>query len=306
VHSAVVYIDHTTDVRNLYVAMTRGTHTNEAFIAVRGEERARDVFERCAATDWIDRPAHIRQAELAGLPLHRPGLLDGEELRELMGRKHQIDLTISIAEMNLRSARRDTELAQHAKGSAAQQIHELRAERHAPVQVLEKYDRPGHRRRHEPEITQARRQLEMIEWRRAGHQEAFAQAEARLAQAAQAQDAAQATLAQRPRLESELRDINATLTDDTRVRTQIARHEQPAVVIDRLGERPPPGPEALAWDKAAGQLMQRDAAFPNDRDGRERDEWLREDVRRNVEQTVTKYLDLTRDHSREMDGPDIG
>jgi len=61
----MLLIDRPTDVRGLYVGMSRGTTTNEAYIAVDGEDTAVDVFERCLASDWIDHPAITRRAELS-------------------------------------------------------------------------------------------------------------------------------------------------------------------------------------------------------------------------------------------------
>ena len=65
-HGLLVVIDRPTDVRNLYVAMSRGSHTNDAYLAIQGEQTAQDVFVQCLVSDWIDQPAHTRQAELAG------------------------------------------------------------------------------------------------------------------------------------------------------------------------------------------------------------------------------------------------
>ena len=62
--AGLLFMDGTTDVRNLYVAMTRGTETNEAFIVTTGEQTAVDVFAQSIATDWIDLPAHTRRDEL--------------------------------------------------------------------------------------------------------------------------------------------------------------------------------------------------------------------------------------------------
>ena len=44
--------------------MTRGRSTNEVFVATTGEHTALDVVAQSIATDWIDRPAIARQAEL--------------------------------------------------------------------------------------------------------------------------------------------------------------------------------------------------------------------------------------------------
>ena len=71
VYGGVLFLDRATDVRNLYVAMTRGWATNEVFIAVTGDENAVDVFSRCLTTDWIDQPAHVRRAELNDAPCRR-------------------------------------------------------------------------------------------------------------------------------------------------------------------------------------------------------------------------------------------
>jgi len=53
-----LFADRPTDLRNLYIPMTRGTETNAAFLATVGEETALDVFVRSMATDWIDQRAH--------------------------------------------------------------------------------------------------------------------------------------------------------------------------------------------------------------------------------------------------------
>ena len=61
---AILYLDGPTDVRNLYVPMTRGRSTNEVFVATTDEQTALDVVAQSIATDWIDRPALARRAEL--------------------------------------------------------------------------------------------------------------------------------------------------------------------------------------------------------------------------------------------------
>src|SRR6056297_3886609 len=64
VDAAIVYLDGPTDVRNLYVPMTRGRTTNEVFVATTGEQTSLDIVAQSIATDWIDRPALARRAEL--------------------------------------------------------------------------------------------------------------------------------------------------------------------------------------------------------------------------------------------------
>ena len=64
VDHAITVIDITTDVRNLYVPMTRGRETNHAYLTIEGEDTAADAFARYLTNDWIDLPAHQRAQEL--------------------------------------------------------------------------------------------------------------------------------------------------------------------------------------------------------------------------------------------------
>jgi hypothetical protein len=64
VDHAITVFDTVTDVRNLYVPMTRGRESNHAYLAIEGEDTAADVFARYLTNDWIDLPAHQRAQEL--------------------------------------------------------------------------------------------------------------------------------------------------------------------------------------------------------------------------------------------------
>ena len=64
VDHAITVIDTVTDVRNLYVPMTRGRDSNHAYLAVEGEDTPASVFARYLTNDWINLPAHQRAQEL--------------------------------------------------------------------------------------------------------------------------------------------------------------------------------------------------------------------------------------------------
>jgi len=68
-------------------------------------------------------------------------------------------------------------------------------------------------------------------------------------------------LRRRPELESRITEIDRRLAHDWRVRTRIARLEQPAAIVDTLGPRPRAAKKAHAWDQAAGRVQQHQAAF---------------------------------------------
>jgi conjugative relaxase-like TrwC/TraI family protein len=86
----ILYLDHPTDVRNIYVPLTRGRSSNLAFVATTGEDTAADVLSRCLTTDWIDQPAHTRRAELTGKFIRPPSALNGEQLRDLFAERYDL------------------------------------------------------------------------------------------------------------------------------------------------------------------------------------------------------------------------
>jgi conjugative relaxase-like TrwC/TraI family protein len=94
----ILYLDHPTDVRNIYVPLTRGRSSNLAFVATTGEDTAADVLSRCLTTDWIDQPAHTRRAELTGKFIRPPSALNGEQLRQLFGERYDLRGTEDPAE----------------------------------------------------------------------------------------------------------------------------------------------------------------------------------------------------------------
>jgi hypothetical protein len=64
VDHAITVIDSVTDIRNLYVPMTRGRESNHAYLAIENDETVADVFARYLTNDWIDLPAHQRAEQL--------------------------------------------------------------------------------------------------------------------------------------------------------------------------------------------------------------------------------------------------
>ncbi len=261
VEAGAGFFDKPTDVRNLYVAMTRGTGMNEAFMVTTGEQTAADVFTQSIATDWIDLPAHARRAELREESPHRPGLLDGGQLRELLESRFAITSTIEDAEHTLDRLPGEWQQAERAHAAAENAIAERGAAYRRAEDILERYDRPLHRRKHETEIATARRDIERIP---RTVQQALNDSDAatdlldRLRQnAAQANE----NLRRRPEFEAKIAAIDERVDRDLRVRTRIMRVERPDAIVNVLGDRPAPGPAARQWDAAAGQLAQHQAAF---------------------------------------------
>ncbi len=264
VQGGLLFADRATDVRNLYVAMSRGCEINEAFFGVAGEETAVDVFVQCMSTDWIDQPATVRHAELNETARHRPGLLDGSVLRDLMEQRHEILASLEDAERISKQIPAERRMAEQQIADAKQTIAKAEAEYRRAESVLENYDRPLRRRKHEADIEAANRELQRQPEIARNAERKIEEAESALAHLSAVEAETTKILSGRMQANAVVTDIDDRLAHDLRVRTRIARLEQPSSIVDMLGQRPRTSKEAAAWDRAAGALKQHQAAFDLD------------------------------------------
>ncbi|MBD0323856.1 MAG: hypothetical protein ICV72_10790, partial [Aldersonia sp.] len=260
VHAGLSYYDGPADVRNVYVPLSRGTAENHAFIVTRGEETAVDVFTRYLTSDWIDQPAHVRRAELSGQPLHRPGLLDAAELRALFDRRDNIHKTLETADSRARQIPAEINRTEQHRTELEQHAVELARRIDTAQQTIDRYDRPLHRRRHQDELTTARRDLTHLPGELERCRVDHTAAETRIGALRRAHGDAVATLRRRPDLTADVGAIDEQLAADRHVRSRIARHERTPDITKVMGRPPPCGPAAQRWDHAAGVLDQQHAA----------------------------------------------
>ena len=156
VDRSILLLDGPTDVRGVYVPMTRGRHHNDAYIVTTSEHTALDIFADAIACSWIDRPARARQAELAGHNRLRPGTLPPEELRSLLGQQSQLTATLDQLRTDLDELPRDYQWTRHDLDRATRQ-HEATAERlQAARATIAQHDRLFRRKGHEAAIRNAR------------------------------------------------------------------------------------------------------------------------------------------------------
>lgn len=258
VKHALVVIDKPTDLRNLYVPMTRGTESNHAYLAVTGEQTARDAFAQCLSTDWVDRPAHERQAELAGQQLHHPGLLDPHRLRQMLDRRTEIlEQLIDARETTetfpaaIAAAEKDHRAAESEFADLRHTLDEARA-------TVAEYDRPLKRRRHADDLAKAQRAVDDLRRlidRAVGVVDEHA---GRIEQLQTALTVARRTVEDSSPLRPELDHLDAVLDRDARGRARHARLDPDRALGDRPGELA----AALGWDRVIGERAQREAAFP--------------------------------------------
>ena len=261
VHAGVTLFDTPTDVRNLYVAMSRGCGMNEAFIVTTDEQTPVDVFAQAVATDWIDLPAHARQAELRDEQPHRPGLLDSANLRGLFEQRFAINADIEHAVNALHRLPNEQRDAGAAIVRADTTVIDTTTAYQRARDILDQYDRPLHRRKHETQIANAKRDIERLPTRVEEALRDVHAATTNLDRLQHVQTSATTVIRQRPELETTIRGIDGQIDRDLRIRTRITKTEQPTAVTELLGERPAPGPAARNWDLAAGRLAQHQAAY---------------------------------------------
>ena len=261
VDRSILLLDGPTDVRGVYVPMTRGRHHNDAYIVTTGEDTALDVFADAIGRSWIDRPALARQAELAGHNRHRPGTLPTEELRSLLDQQAELTATLDQLRADLDELPRQRQWTRHDLDRAQQQLDNSTARLQTAFDTLAQHDRPFRRRGHEGEIANAKRTIETLPDQIREQATNVEQLTAKLNDIDTRWRRAERRTVRRPVLETQLGDVSARLDDDRRIRTRQIRHNPPGRITNALGTRPPGGEPSRAWDRAAGRLDQHQTAF---------------------------------------------
>ncbi|MCP3859158.1 MAG: hypothetical protein GY704_05865, partial [Phycisphaeraceae bacterium] len=260
VDRSILVLDGPSDVRGIYVPLTRGRHHNDAYITTTSEQTAVDVFAESIARSWIDQPAIARQAEFAGTERHRPGTLPSDRLRALLGEQaqlidtlHQLDIDLHHLPLAIDASKARIDTATASRDLAAAELVEA-------TEVLDAYDRPLKRRRHEPEITDARSKIERLPDRIDQLDKTIHHETGQLDGLRHELADVRRLNARRPELETRQHDVDGQLADDRRVRTRQLRRDPPQRVTNTLGQRPAKGEHIRRWDTALGYLDQHQAA----------------------------------------------
>jgi conjugative relaxase-like TrwC/TraI family protein len=261
VDRSILVLDGPTDVRGIYVPMTRGRHHNDAYIATTGEDTALDIFTDSITRSWIDQPALARQAELAGQNRHRPGTLPAAELQSLLAQRAQLSDTLTQLSDNLDTLPRDLSWAQTERRSAVTALDQSRDRLQRAHDTLATHDRPFRRRGHELDIAQAKRATEDLPGPISERAGTITAIEARIADLEQRLAQTTKLDQRRPTMQTQLDDIDSRLSDDRRIRTRHIRRDPPERITSTLGARPAGGEPARTWDAAAGQLDRHQTAY---------------------------------------------
>lgn len=265
VDRSFLYLDGPTDARGIYVALTRGRATNEAFVVLRGEETPADVIAEALTRSWADEPAIVHLAasrqESDGAERWNSLMLDGPTLRSL--KERDLELTRTLDPWDRQFAERSLDAARLAANSAATAIRkaEDRAAHHQAE--LDRFDgRPLAKRLHRDEIATVtarlavavadadRGQRELVDRR-----SAVRSFEERIRELT-------LTPVERKELERQHREVQRQLGLDLDARGGAAlAGEADEVVLARLGPVPLDETGREMWKDTAGRIEQHRAAY---------------------------------------------
>ncbi len=216
VDRAILVLDTPTDVRGLYVPLTRGRLSNDAYIATAGEETALDVFAEAITRSWIDHPAHVRRAELAAHDV-TPGTLPPDELRRLLGEHARITDGLARLDADLEHLPRQLDQAGRRRQQLTDELAQLHERLRTATESLDRYDRPLRRRRHRGEIAAARHAIGHLPQEIANFEATLEQVAASVPALRRQLDEAQQLDRRRGDAETQLADVDARLADDRRL-----------------------------------------------------------------------------------------
>ncbi len=275
VDRSFLYLDAPTGAAGIYVPMTRGRESNEAFVVIRGEETPADVIAEALARTWIDRPAVAVRAELRSARstqdevdgrdrLERP--LGQEDLRRLLERAAVFDRIITGAQTDLDMTRHRLVSLARDRAALSRSVEEYEARLANARRTVAELDRPLVRRRHRVELDSARNQLDWVPRAIDEAKEKLAQVDVQERQSAERLLKATAVDKTRPQLMAEQAVVLNQLDHDARLRGERLATAPPEPVLERFGPRPA-GEAGLLWVEAVGRVAQHRIAF--DQHGKE-------------------------------------
>ncbi len=283
VDRSYLYLDGPTDTRGIYVPLTRGRTTNEAFVVLQDERTAAEVVADAVARTWVDQPATALRLDR---PVPAPGrpTSSGREPTPTTGRPPSQPVPAAvrapISEPDLRAlvstavanrievARLQYELDDQDRTIAdltrrrldtEQAIAQAKTRLVESTHMLEEHGRPFRRRGHRPEIAQAKADARSLP-----HQISELEAEhVRLAREIAAERAAMDRTEHRgsgPAREP-ARRVVAAIDVDARSRGELAADRPSPLLVAHLGPIPEDPAARDRWITAAGRIEQHRALW---------------------------------------------
>jgi hypothetical protein len=275
VDRSFLYLDGPTGTSGIYVPLTRGRSTNEAFVVLHDERTAADVVAEAVARTWVDQPATAVRLDRprataegvpAGrgrgrgpktLPIREP--LTEAELRALV--KRAVDHQAAADTHHRRLDEHDRSLAALARREAElpELISQAEARLARATQTLEQHDRPLRRRGHAAAIADAKNEAASLP----GHIDDLAHELAELPLMIEAEQAAwdRTEVRYAIRHGADAERARGALDDDARIRGERSAEHRTHLLLDHLGPVPDDPATRDGWIAAAGRIDQHRALW---------------------------------------------
>ncbi len=272
VDRSFLFLDGPTGTSGIYVPLTRGRTSNEAFVVLNDDRTAAEVVAEAVSRTWIDQPATAqrldRPAPPAGGDKDRPGPDRGAAARSEPAKLPTADALRRLAERAARQQATASRLAQRLEQhdrhlsdlaesiqDAEQKIEAVERQLAAARRTLDEHDRPMRRRHHRPEIRNAKQLVTDLPCRLAVLSGAVVDLEERTEQ----ERAARASSAGIADAHPDLRDVDevqAALDTDARTRGEQVAVDPDQRFAEHLGPVPKDPEARQRWIEAAGRVAQ--------------------------------------------------
>lgn len=266
VDRSFLYLDGPTGTSGIYVPLTRGRTTNEAFVVLHDERTAADVVAEAVVRTWVDQPATAVRLDRPtpigeGAPTGQAGRPD-PKTRPRREPIPEPELRALVRQAAAHQSAADTlrlRLDEHGRSLAAltrrkRELPELvgRAKAHLAdaTRTLDQHDRPLRRRGHMAEIARARNEVRSLP----GHIEGLEREVENLSTTLQTERAArdQAVELHADRHGADAERVRQALDDDARIRGKQSVEKPARLLLDRLGPVPDEPMARDRWVAAAG------------------------------------------------------
>lgn len=276
VDRSFLYLDSTTDTRGIYVPLTRGRTTNEAFVVLSDERTAAEVIAECVARTWIDQPATALRIDRVPEPsdtgraegrvvaaasaARRQLPLPVDELRDLVQRalrqqaaadKHQAAL--EDHKQNLSNLVRWARETDREYRNTAKRLTEAK-------RILVEHDRPLHRRQHRTEIRQAKQDVAELPGKLDELHDELTDLVSRHAAEKNAQRRTITAATTGPE-DRAIDQTEAALSSDARARGEQIAADPDRRYVEHLGTVPDSAEVRERWVEAAGRVAQHHALW---------------------------------------------
>jgi conjugative relaxase-like TrwC/TraI family protein len=276
VDRSFLFLDGPTGTSGIYVPLTRGRTSNEAFVVLNDERTAAEVVAEAVARTWIDQPATALRLDRPKSPASRGDgdrdttirprhavsfePLPEQELRALVGRVAAQRASAERIRWRLRD--HDQALADLAgrEEELRHQIRHARTRLADATRTLGEHDRPLHRRHHRTEIENAKREARVLPGQ-------IDDIETELSELPKDVEAERLAREQTVRLDEAVRRgeperVEQAIEADARARGMDAADQSPALIVGHLGPVPDDPTSRERWVTAAGRISQHRTLWP--------------------------------------------